>query len=604
MIADQFFLKSKWKIFRKLVFVVSVIVMLTAGSALADYSFEIPNAQTTVEIENDGTMTIFVEYEFKNTGQKIDYIDIGLPNNNYKLSDVQVKLNGEENKAIKVVKADYEQTGLRYGVSLEMGSASIPTGGSGTISIWVPNLRKNLYEATSETQGDETVEYAGFQFSPNYFSSKYAKGKTNYSFIIVFPPGVSDLLAYYYEPEGWVGTKEPEAWLDEDGTVVYEWYSKDADMHTAYTFGGKFIKSALSTTDNITTISTVSNPGSGLSIFTWDSFFELLTCILFPVVIIVWFIKKIMKGGSEKVRRSSKNYFPPQVKTDGEGIKRGLTAVEAAVLLETDLERVISMIIYGLAKKNVIQVNSMDPLDVEIVDPLPEGLNEYELNFIEALREPSTTKKKTEMRESMHRLILSVSKKVEGFSLKETREYYKSICDKAWEQVEAADTPELKSKLLGDNFGWTMLDEDPSKKVEQTFTGQEFYPPTWWWRVDPVYRHRPVYHPPVPDTVSSGDSSSEKRSGSSPSTPTPMPILPGAMFARSITDGARKIANSLVGNTNSFNASVKNRTNPDPVYSSSSSSHRHGGGRSGGSSSCACACACDSCACACAGGGR
>ena len=281
-----------------------------------------------------------------------------------------------------------------------------------------------------------------------------------------------------------------------------------------------------------------------------------------------------------------------------------MTAVEAAILLETDLERVISMIIYGLAKKNVIQVNSMDPLDVEIVDPLPEGLNEYELNFIEALREPNATKKKTEMRESMHRLILSVSKKVEGFSLKETREYYKSICDKAWEQVEAADTPELKSKLLGDNFGWTMLDEDPSKKVEQTFTGQEFYPPTWWWRVDPVYRHRPVYRPSVPDTVSSGDFSSEKRSGSSPSTPTPMPILPGAMFARSITDGARKIANSLVGNTSAFNASVKNRTNPDPVYSSSSSSHRHGGGRSGGSSSCACACACDSCACACAGGGR
>ena len=595
----RFFNGSK---FLKFIFVISVFLLVAAGSALADYAFEIPNAQTTLDIEYDGTMTIFVEYEFKNTGQKLDYIDIGLPNNNYKLSDIQVKLNGEENSAIKVVKADYEQTGLRYGISLEMGSASIPTGGSATVSVWIPNLCKNLYEATSETIDEETVEFAGFQFTPNYFSPKYAKGKTNYSFIIVFPTGVSDLSAYYYTPEGWNGTQEPNAWLDEDGTVVYEWYSEVADMHTAYTFGGKFIKSALSTTDNITSASNASVSVSESKAFSWDTIYETISCIVAPLIVVFVVVRKIIKGGSAKGSSSSKNYFPPQVKTDGEGIKRGLTAVEAAILLETDLERVISMILYGLAKKNVIQVISMEPLDVEIIDPLPEGLNEYELNFIEALREPNANKKKTKMRESMHRLILSVSKKVEGFSLNETREYYKSICDKAWEQVEAADTPELKSKLLGDNFGWTMLDEDPSKKVEQTFTGQEFYPPTWWWRVDPVYRHRPVYRPSAPDTVSSGGSSSEKRSGSSPSTPTPMPILPGAMFARSITDGARKVANSLVGNTNAFNTSVKNRTNPDPVYRSSSSSHRHGGG--GGSSSCACACACDSCACACAGGGR
>ena len=148
-----------------------------------------------------------------------------------------------------------------------------------------------------------------------------------------------------------------------------------------------------------------------------------------------------------------------------------------------------------------------------------------------------------------------------------------------------------------------MLEDDPEKKVTDTFTDEVFYPPSWWWRVYPRYRRTPHY--PTYDSGPSGSStasSNEKRSGGSSSTPTPMPVLPGAMFARSITDGARKLANSLVGNPKTFNASVKNRTNPDPVYSSSSSSHRHGGGS--GRSSCACACACDSCACACAGGGR
>jgi hypothetical protein len=81
-----------------------------------------------------------------------------------------------------------------------------------------------------------------------------------------------------------------------------------------------------------------------------------------------------------------------------------------------------------------------------------------------------------------------------------------------------------------------------------------------------------------------------------------MPVLPGAMFARSITKSAQNLGKSMTGNMNAFKSSVKGKTNPEPVYSSSSS-HRHGGGGSS-HSSCACACACDSCACACAGGGR
>ena len=584
----------------RIIFVFFVCVFFIFGNVGADYSFEIPTAQTTVEVESDGSMTIFVEYEVHNLGQKIDYIDIGLPNNNYTLSDVQVMLNGETNSNIKVTKADYEQTGLRYGVSLEMGKASIATGDNATVSVWIPNLRKNLFNATSEKVDEEEQEFAGFQFTPNYFDSKYVRGKTKYSFIIVFPPDVSDGLAYYYSPEHWVGDDQPEAWMDEDYCVVYEWYSENADMHSEYVFGGKFIKSALTSPNNITS---ASGGGSSSGSIDLSSIFETLACIFVPIGLFVWGTLSIIKKAKKETIRSSKNYFPPQIKTDGEGIKRGLTAVEAAVLLETDMERVISMVLYGLAKKDVIQVKSMDPIDVDIVDPLPEGLYEYETNFIEALRESNDNKRKTKMRDTMHRLILSVSKKVEGFSLKETKEYYQSICDKAWEQVEAADTPELKSKLLGDNFGWAMLENDPEKRVNETFTGYEFYPPRWWWRVDPGYR-RPMHQPYTPDTVSSGGSSDEKRSGSFPSTPTPMPVLPGAMFARSITDGARQIANSLVGNPKTFQTSIKNRTNPSPVYSSSSSSHRHGGGSSGRSSSCACACACDSCACACAGGGR
>ncbi|MBQ4512210.1 MAG: hypothetical protein II969_04405 [Anaerolineaceae bacterium] len=585
---------------KKIIFLLLALLM-SFCSVNADYSFRIPEAQTTLAIESDGSMTIFVEYQFENLGQKLDYVDIGLPNNNYNLKDIVVKLDGEINENIKVTKADYEQTGLRYGISLEMGSDSIPSGGSGVVSVTIPNLRNNLFEATSETIDGVSTEFAGFQYSPNYFNSRFVSGNTKYSFIVIFPPDVSDGYAYYYEPVKWVGDAAPDAWLDEDLCVVYEWYSENADMHTAYTFGGKFIKEVLSSTSNIVSnsSSTIVSNSSFLNI-DWDAVLGVLGCIGLSALFIFGTVRSIVTTSKTNKIRTADKYFPPQIKTDGEGIKRGLTAVEAAILLETDLDRVISMILYGLAKKNVIQVKSMDPLDVDVSDPLPEGLNEYEINYISAMQEPNASKKKTAMRDCMHRLILSVSKKIEGFSLKETREYYKNICDKAWEQVEAADTSELKSKLLGDNFGWAMLDDDPEKKVTETFTDYDFRPPLWWWRVDPGYR-RPVYYESSSAPTGSS-SSSEKHSGSSPSAPTHMPVLPGAMFARSITEGARKLSDSLVGNSKDFKASVKSRSNPDPVYSVSSSSHRHGGGSGG--SSCACACACDSCACACAGGGR
>ncbi len=583
-----------------------IIACITFCAAYADYSFQIPRAETVVEVNTDGTLNVFVEYEFKNLGQEIDYVDIGLPNNNYNLNEIEVRLNGELNNKIKVTKADYDQTGLRYGISLEMGTDSIPTGGTGTINVLIPNLRKNLFEATSETVDDQTVEYAGFEFSPNYFSSKFTKGTTAYSFIEVFPAGAWDGDVYYYAPENWPGNEKPEAWIDEEDRVVYEWYDENANIHTAYTFGGKFPKSALISTNNIAA-SNGDDSGSSYSGFDWENFFSTalsaVGCIGGPILFVFITIRSIVKGLKQDKVRAGK-YFPPQIKTDGEGIKRGLTAVETAVLLETDLERVISMILYGLAKKEVVKVNSMEPLDVEIADPLPDDLYDYETDFIAALRETNEGRRKTKMREAMNQLILSTSKKVEGFNLQETRDYYKGICDKAWAQVEAADTPELKSKLLGDNFGWAMLQDEPEKRVESTFSGYDFYPPRWWWRVDPGYS-RPVYHSSSSDSYHSSDSSDAKHSSSSStssSTPNVMPVLPGAMFARSITRSAQNLGKSLTGNMNAFKSAVKGKTNPEPV-TSSSSSHRHGGGgsSSGGSS---CACACDSCACACAGGGR
>ncbi|MBQ6509351.1 MAG: hypothetical protein IJI07_07745 [Flexilinea sp.] len=598
----------------KLIYILAALlaVLFILNAAAADYSFRVPSADIYVMLEPDGSMSISVEYTFENLGQKLDYIDIGLPNNNYTLGEIQVWLNGTENSAIKVTKADYSQSGLRYGITLEMRDASIPGGGSGTVEVLIPNLRRNMYDASSETYGEEEVEFVGFEFSPNYFGKKYVKGTTDYSFTIGFPAGVPADRVYYYTPKNWPGNEEPDAWITEEGRVVYNWVYNSANAYSEYTFGGKFPKNILTSTANIVAPSSGGGGSSSSDDAWWEPVLGVLICVVPTFGFIFFIVRKIINSvnGTSKTSGSPalRSYLPPEIKSDGEGIKRGLTAVEAAILLEVDLERVISMILYGLSKKEVIEVISEDPLEVKVVDPLPDTLYEYERNFIDALQKPSLTEKRKGMRETMHRLILSVTKKMEGFSVKETREYYQSICDKAWAQVEAAETAEMKSKLLGDNFGWAMLEEEPEKKIEETFTAYDMLPPTWWWRVDPGYRRSPpTVMPSSGSSESSGSSSggsSKRSSGSSTSSskPSMMPVLPGAMFARSITNAARNLGTSTVGNMTQFKSSVKNRTNPAPVRTSSRGSS--GGGSSSGGSSCACACACASCACACAGGGR
>ena len=54
-------------------------------------------------------------------------------------------------------------------------------------------------------------------------------------------------------------------------------------------------------------------------------------------------------------------------------------------------------------------------------------------------------------------LVKSVSTKMKGFSRKETVNYYKEIIEKAWKQVEEAETPEVRAEKV---FRRCRLDHD------------------------------------------------------------------------------------------------------------------------------------------------
>jgi len=212
---------------------------------------------------------------------------------------------------------------------------------------------------------------------------------------------------------------------------------------------------------------------------------------------------------------------------------------------------------------------------------LPEGLHQYEKDFLGAFRAGINLKqRRLDLQDMTVRLVKSVSEKMKGFSRKETLDYYKGIMERAWDQIAAAGTPEVQSKMFEEALEWTMLDKDYDDRTRRTFT-RPVIVPTWWHRYDPGYG-RSVS---APRPVSTGVPASGSRASG----------LPGADFAASVVGGVQTFSQRVIGNVGDFTNRVTTVTNPLPKSAS-----RSGGGRSGGG----CACACAGCACACAGGGR
>ncbi len=549
-------MKQRIAIFLALVLVFSSTLTVHAQ----DYYFSMDKMVADVYWNSDGTMAIdyLLTFTTQPGGHIIDFVDIGMPVTSFDFNSIQASYNGKPLS----VSSDFQGPG-GYGFAVEMGQYAIPPGKTGTIRVSVGRVTGVLYK------DDEDENYASAVFAPLYYQSNVITGNTDVTVVYHLPPGVKpEEPRWHSAPSGF--PSEPETALDADGRVMYTWRNPNADGSEQYKFGASFPKSYIPAES----IVTVQLPSFSISA---DLIGNLICFGFFGFMFVVAPIFTAISANRRKMQ-----YLPPKISIEGHGIKRGLTAVESAILMEQPLDKVMTMILFGVVKKNAAQVTRRDPLELAVTSPLPAGLHEYEAKFLKAFEE-NPKKRRDELKEMTVALVRSVSEKMKGFSRRETVAYYKSIMEKAWQQVEAADTPEVQSKMFEEALEWTMLDKDYDDRTRRVFT-RPIIVPTWWGRYDPSYsRSAPV-----------------SRGSTSPSVSMPSaPRLPGSDFASSVVTGVQTFSQKVIGNVSDFTNRVTNVTNPPPPPSKNSGGRSSGGGRS-----CACACACAGCACACAGGGR
>ena len=554
-------------------FLVFALLLSTSTARAQSYSFNLSDFVVNVFWNEDGTISIDYVYTFKNDpgGHVIDYVDVAMPNNNFVESSIYADVSGKSINDIS--SSGYQGTGS--GVAVGLGSYSIPAGQTGSVHVFIGKVSHVIYP------DDKDQNYVSAVFAPAQFGSDVAHGSTHLSVTFYLPKGVKpEEPRWHNSPSGF--PSQPETSLDNEGRVTYTWQSANANISQVYNFGASFPKqyvpdSAIVRPDPFAWVGTL---------FAWVG--SSIACLI-PAGCIGFFVLMIFWGAAGEKKRKLQ-YLPPKISIEGHGIKRGLTAVEAAILMEQPMDKIMTMILFSLVKKNAAQVATRDPLEIEAITPVPEGLQPYETEFLAAFLEKGPGRAKA-LQTMMVNAIKLLGEKMKGFSRRETVAYYKDIMQKAWAQVEAANTPEVKSQKYDENLEWTMLDGNYNERTRRVFTGGPVFIPMWWPRYDPVYRQTSASIP--------RPSTSQAPSGGGVS----MPRLPGADFAASIVGGVQGFSQKVVGNIHDFTGKITNQTNPvpKPTTTSGGGGFRSGGG---GGRSCACACACAGCACACAGGGR
>jgi len=580
---------------RILTFLLLFLSYYVNNSLAQDYSFSVPRVVMDVRVLPGGGAVIHYSMDFVNSanGHAIDIVDVGMPHENYSIEASKAWVDGKElSGSIQV--SQY----VKPGMEVHLGSQEIPAAGSATFEFEtiMPDM---VYQDMTRK------DLASMQITPTWFGEQYVQGSTNLSILVRIPEGV--------KPEEVLSQDVPFTGKELNiGSTVVSW-DVNRRFTSAYRVGVSFPKRVMT---HVVTMSipqlmmrwwrgALSPQARGfLTIAAAVCFFIIFMrftgntgCIFFVPLLIaggffyvkfeaaeifVWPVLIVLAVIVETARKNRKEkYLPAIASVEGGGIKRGLTAPEAAVLLELPVNKVITLILFGMMKKGVIRQITKEPVMFRVVDPLPADavLQTYENDLLALLKKNVKVQSVHEIdfSKSMAALVKAVASRVVGFDLNETREYYKQIISRAWKEAEEIGEIEGWQKKMDEKVDWMMLDPD---------FGGRFRP----------YQDR--YIPRSYRTTSLG-SSTAPRSGA--------PSAAGAPrfsdVAASVSGWFQNTAGGVVGSIEGKQAGVLNFGSFDKAIGEAMKSSG-GSGRSGGGGGCACACAGCACACACAGGGR
>ncbi len=599
-----------------------MLSMAAAGPALAQsYSFAVPDLKMQVYVQPDASVKIVYDITFANYGSAIDVVDIGMPHSHYDISTMRASVNGVNLRDIR--KSEY----VNPGVEVHLDTQAIPRGAQGILhfEFTMPDL---VFQDTTKK------DHASLQITPTWFDSDFVRGTSNIQIAIYMLEGIQpDEMLYQDVPF----TNK----VLYQGRAVAVWQWPQGSATKAYRVGVSFPQRGMTRVVKMSLIQLTNkwlkdNPGTHFTIgfvavvlfaflfFRFSGGTGISVFVIFTIVLVILFVNIpfmtllapvgivpliILNESSLKKKRHT--YLPAIAQVEGGGIKRGLTAPEAAVLLEMPLNKVLTLVIFGLLEKGIVEVVKDNPLTVAVTKDFQvlnrahltsdkerrdyrrqvaqaKGtiIHNYEDGYLTLLeRHAGKPVRDIDFSKPTEALIQSTAMKMKNFDLSDTQEYYRRVIDRAMAQASALGEIEAREKYLDKYLPWVMLNDNYPTVL--THRGYNYWP-IWARSSRPIGGVSSSARPSAPsiggrtragDVAGSFAGWAESTMGGLAATIMPGSLnIPGAKGGFIDLSGADKVTGDI------FTALAK-----------SSGSGGGGGG---------CACAGCACACACAGGGR
>ena len=514
------------------------LILLPQANA-QDIIYTVQEENVTLIINPDTTITLIYNITIKvHQGTIRRYVDIGMPNPHYKVIEaIELDTN---------TPADTTEYHDKNECKVRIHPPHPINQGQTKTYLLKVQVYNHIYQ-------DETNPgNAGLIFKPSWYPVEVEK----LTLTIILPPGVKpsevknqpdydniytiqNRTALYWERHN----LEPDEQLEVGVSFPQKYLTKQPPPPPKPTIGDIII-------DIIAWIIAV-------GIIIWN--------IGIPVIIILAAIVLSL---------TRQEYKKPKLMIEALGPRKGLTAPEAAWLIEShkpkpDYTKILTMILYGLILKKAVKITSTSPLKLQKTQQ-HQKLRYYERRFLHCIK-PDGTLKQNCLIKVLDTLDKTVARKIAGYNTKETIQYYKKIVNRAWRQVQQAKTPQLKLKRLEQNLQWIMLDPEYNTKLPTILQTPD---------IVVIQTDSPLH--PITTTTNQP-------------TQTTLPQL-----AHQLTTQIEQTTQNIVTNIEQFTKTAANtiehRTkNPQTKHRSITSSCA--------CVSCACACACVSCACACASGG-
>ncbi|MHA1451958.1 MAG: hypothetical protein ACTSRD_03755 [Promethearchaeota archaeon] len=613
-----------------------ILVFMTPTATSASYSFQVDKMKTNVFINYDGSIQIeyWINFTNNNWGAPIDWIDIGFPTEEYELNSVSATIDGLPISSSRIAKSSE----IDIGVEVDLrGGNEINAGDSAQFYIEGRNPGMIYQDYENRSMGS-------LEFTPTWFDKSFCTQYEELEVNIYFPANETDgnLVKYHYDV---YDSADPNVIIGENHYLVYTWIDTNVPMkqhHYGVSFPGDWVDSSLKWSANPRLVRIFTNilfwtclggiiVGLGVIIYrkskkskkyyppkkrkrpSKDGACITVCCILFVIGFIIytgWFTVDIflmlgyfaivltglgMIGYTifRLIKRVRKPYYKPRIMVESVGVKKGLSVVEAAIIKNAPLGKVVFLIVFSLIRTGHLKILDVKPLKLEkLGKERSKELNWYQTAFLDAVKKDGHVYE-SRLRKLLIKLIKKTQSRLKGHNLEATKRYYENMINKAWDTVRKLPK-EIEWKEIEKEYEWLILDEQFENRSERYLEDRyystypywyhHYYYHSYYWRAGHYYRYHPSY----------------TNRGITPRISPPTRINLRA-FSDSIVRGIENTSNRIVKNFSTFAEKIVNATRPVIKPSSGSSG---GGSRSYSGGGCACACACAGCACACAGGGR